>query len=57
MIIGKTEFIKNIIKVISLMDSGMYYPIQMGAIEAMNQNSEWFKRLNIEYFKRFPKHH
>ncbi|AER40397.1 MAG: aminotransferase class I/II-fold pyridoxal phosphate-dependent enzyme [Flavobacteriales bacterium] len=52
MIIGKKEFIKNIIKVKSLMDSGMYYPIQMGAIEAMNQNSEWFKKLNIEYFKR-----
>ncbi|WP_185874093.1 pyridoxal phosphate-dependent aminotransferase [Blattabacterium cuenoti] len=52
MIIGKKEFIKNILKVKSQMDSGMYYPIQIGAIEAMNQYSEWFKRLNIEYCKR-----
>ncbi|WP_394798646.1 pyridoxal phosphate-dependent aminotransferase [Blattabacterium cuenoti] len=52
MIIGKKEFIQNIIKVKSQMDSGMYYPIQIGAIEAMNQNSEWFEKLNIEYTKR-----
>ncbi|AWU43753.1 aminotransferase [Blattabacterium sp. (Cryptocercus kyebangensis)] len=52
MIIGKKEYIKNILKVKSLINSGMYYPIQIGAIEAMNQDSEWFKRLNIEYLKR-----
>ncbi|WP_185856436.1 pyridoxal phosphate-dependent aminotransferase [Blattabacterium cuenoti] len=52
MIIGKKEFIQNIIKVKSQMDSGMYYPIQIGAIEAMNQNSEWFENINIEYTKR-----
>nr|WP_185851822.1 aminotransferase class I/II-fold pyridoxal phosphate-dependent enzyme [Blattabacterium cuenoti] len=52
MIIGKKEFIQNIIKVKSQMDSGMYYPIQIGAIEAMNQNSEWFEKLNQEYTKR-----
>ncbi|WP_185850065.1 pyridoxal phosphate-dependent aminotransferase [Blattabacterium cuenoti] len=52
MVIGKPEFIQNIIKVKSQMDSGMYYPIQIGAIEAMNHDSEWFKKLNTEYFKR-----
>ncbi|WP_185877086.1 pyridoxal phosphate-dependent aminotransferase [Blattabacterium cuenoti] len=52
MVIGKKEFIKNILKVKSQMDSGMYYPIQIGAIEAMNHNSEWFNEINIKYSKR-----
>lgn len=52
MIIGKKEFIKNILKVKSQMDSGMYYPIQIGAIEAMNHNSKWFQKLNREYIQR-----
>ncbi|WP_185849484.1 pyridoxal phosphate-dependent aminotransferase [Blattabacterium cuenoti] len=52
MIIGKKEFIQNILKIKSQMDSGMYYPIQIGAIEAMNHDSKWFEKLNIEYLKR-----
>ncbi|WP_185857582.1 pyridoxal phosphate-dependent aminotransferase [Blattabacterium cuenoti] len=52
MIIGKKEFIQNILKIKSQMDSGMYYPIQIGAIEAMNHDSEWIEKLNIEYIKR-----
>ncbi|WP_185858217.1 pyridoxal phosphate-dependent aminotransferase [Blattabacterium cuenoti] len=52
MIIGKKEFIQNILKIKSQMDSGMYYPIQIGAIEAMNHNSKWFEELNVEYIKR-----
>ncbi|WP_185858777.1 pyridoxal phosphate-dependent aminotransferase [Blattabacterium cuenoti] len=52
MIIGNKELLKNILKVKSQMDSGMYFPIQVGAIEAMNHDSKWFEKLNIEYFKR-----
>lgn len=52
MIIGKKEFIHNILKIKSQMDSGMYYPIQIGAIEAMNHDSKWVEKLNIEYIKR-----
>ncbi len=52
MLIGNQEFLNNILKVKSQMDSGMYYPIQIGAIEAMNQHNSWFDKLNIEYSKR-----
>ncbi|WP_185863503.1 pyridoxal phosphate-dependent aminotransferase [Blattabacterium cuenoti] len=52
MIIGKKEFIRNILKIKSQMDSGMYYPIQIGAIEAMKHDSKWFEKLNREYFQR-----
>ncbi|BBA17234.1 pyridoxal phosphate-dependent aminotransferase [Blattabacterium cuenoti] len=52
MVIGKKKFIHNILKIKSQMDSGMYYPIQIGAIEAMNHDLKWIEGLNIEYFKR-----
>ncbi|WP_185871338.1 pyridoxal phosphate-dependent aminotransferase [Blattabacterium cuenoti] len=52
MVIGKKEFIHNISKTKSQMDSGMYYPIQIGAIEAMKNHHDWFKKLNVEYSKR-----
>ena len=34
------------------MHSGMYYPIQIGAIEAMKNNLNWFNIINNEYSKR-----
>ncbi|WP_185865279.1 pyridoxal phosphate-dependent aminotransferase [Blattabacterium cuenoti] len=54
MVIGNKNFIRNILKVKSQMDSGMYYPIQMGAIEAMknNKTKDWFIILHKEYTKR-----
>ncbi|WP_185851231.1 pyridoxal phosphate-dependent aminotransferase [Blattabacterium cuenoti] len=52
MIIGKGDFIKNIVKVKSQMDSGMFFPIQIGAIEAFNYGEKWFKKLNMEYIRR-----
>ncbi|WP_185883156.1 pyridoxal phosphate-dependent aminotransferase [Blattabacterium cuenoti] len=52
MVIGKREFIQNILKVKSQMDSGMYYPIQIGAIEALKHDIQWFRKINEEYMKR-----
>ncbi|WP_185855751.1 pyridoxal phosphate-dependent aminotransferase [Blattabacterium cuenoti] len=52
MVIGKKEFINNILKVKSQMDSGMYYPIQIGAVEAMKHGEDWFNKINKEYLKR-----
>ncbi|WP_185869301.1 pyridoxal phosphate-dependent aminotransferase [Blattabacterium cuenoti] len=52
MIIGKKEFIRNILKVKSQMDSGMYYPLQIASIEAMNNDLKWFNKLNREYLQR-----
>ena len=34
------------------MDSGMFYGIQKGAIEALHLSDEWFKNQNIEYKER-----
>lgn len=52
MLAGKKEHIDNIIKVKSQMDSGIYLPLQIGAIKAMSHSKEWFTYLNIEYRKR-----
>jgi len=52
MVLGSTEHINAILKVKSNMDSGMFYGIQKGAIEALKSNQDWFEELNKVYTAR-----
>lgn len=52
MVSGKSEFIDAILQVKSNMDSGMFYGIQKGAIEALQCGKEWFDVQNTIYTKR-----
>ncbi len=52
MLLGNNEYIKSTLKVKSNMDSGMFYGIQKGAIEALKSSDNWFKDLNSTYQKR-----
>ena len=52
MVLGKSEYINDILKVKSNMDSGMFYGIQKGAIEALNCSKMWFVSLNSVYEQR-----
>ncbi|WP_044402815.1 pyridoxal phosphate-dependent aminotransferase [Lacinutrix sp. Hel_I_90] len=52
MVLGKAAFINAILKVKSNMDSGMFYGIQKGAIEALNCSKFWFASLNSVYEER-----
>jgi aspartate/methionine/tyrosine aminotransferase len=52
MLTGSAEHLQNVIKVKSNMDSGMFYGIQKGAIEALNSSQNWFKDLNKIYTER-----
>jgi len=52
MVLGNSNFINQILKVKSNMDSGMFYGIQKGAIEALHLSDEWFQNQNIEYKER-----
>ncbi|WP_296148574.1 aminotransferase class I/II-fold pyridoxal phosphate-dependent enzyme [uncultured Flavobacterium sp.] len=52
MVSGKSEFIDAILKVKSNMDSGMFYGIQKGAIEALKCGKEWFDGQSEIYAKR-----
>ncbi len=52
MLLGKQEFLAQVLKVKTQMDSGMFYGIQKGAIEALQLSTDWFKQLNSVYIER-----
>lgn len=49
---GNSVYIKNILKVKSNMDSGMFRPLQMAAAEALNNPPEWYDSINEVYTNR-----
>ena len=52
MIAGDAACIKEILKVKSQMDSGIFRPLQLAAVEALNAGEDWFTELNAEYHRR-----
>ena len=52
MVLGNTAYISEILKVKSNMDSGMFYGIQKGAIEALQLSDTWFTVQNKIYEER-----
>jgi LL-diaminopimelate aminotransferase len=52
MVLGNPTLIDAVLKVKSNMDSGMFYGIQKGAIEALKLGKDWFGRQNEIYTKR-----
>ncbi len=52
MVLGNSHHIEQILKVKSNMDSGMFYGIQKGAIEALHLSDDWFQNQNKEYEER-----
>ena len=52
MVAGAADVVSEILKVKSQMDSGMFKPLQLAAIEALKQGPEWFAELNAEYRRR-----
>ena len=52
MLSGKAAVLKEVLKVKSNMDSGMFYGLQQGAIAALEMSPEWFAKLNETYRRR-----
>ena len=52
MVLGDANYINEILKVKSNMDSGMFYGIQKGAIEALRLSDDWFLAQNKIYEER-----
>ncbi len=52
MVAADAEVISEILKVKSQMDSGMFKPLQLAAIQALAQGGDWFAELNAEYRRR-----
>jgi aspartate/methionine/tyrosine aminotransferase len=49
---GRQKYINTVLKVRSNMDSGMFYPLQMAAIRALELGDDWFDQLNQTYSSR-----
>lgn len=52
MLVGNYDFLKSVLAVKSNMDSGMFYGIQKGVVEALNSSELWFHSLNSIYKTR-----
>jgi len=52
MVAGNSDYIKEILKVKSNMDSGMFLPMQMAAVEALNNPESWYDTVNEVYTTR-----
>ena len=52
MVAGDADMIREILKVKSQMDSGMFRPLQLAAVSALDEGEEWFRALNAEYRRR-----
>jgi LL-diaminopimelate aminotransferase len=55
MLMGKAEFINPVLRFKSNMDSGMFLPLQMAAVQALQNDKSWFESLNETYRKRQQK--
>ena len=55
MLMGKAEFISPVLRFKSNMDSGMFLPLQMAAVQALQNDKSWFESLNETYRKRQQK--
>ena len=52
MVAGDNDYIKEILKVKSNMDSGMFLAMQTAAEEALNSPESWYDTVNEKYVKR-----
>jgi LL-diaminopimelate aminotransferase len=52
MVAGNSDYIKEILKVKSNTDSGMFLPMQMAAVEALNNPESWYDTVNEAYTRR-----
>jgi len=52
MLASNSQFIQWILKVKSNIDSGMFRPLQLAAVEALNNGKEWYESMNRTYAER-----
>ena len=55
MLAGKAEYLQTILRFKSNMDSGMFKPLQLAAVEALKNSADWYADLNAIYTKRREK--
>ncbi|MGX5819648.1 pyridoxal phosphate-dependent aminotransferase [Chitinophaga lutea] len=55
MLVGKAAFLNDVLRFKSNMDSGMFQPVQMAAVAALQLGPEWYAELNRIYAGRRKK--
>lgn len=51
-LVGNRDRIREVLRFKSNMDSGMFKPLQLAAVEALNQSDIWYDRVNDTYQSR-----
>jgi aspartate/methionine/tyrosine aminotransferase len=51
-LVGNAHRISDVLRFKSNMDSGMFKPLQLAAVEALKQSDEWYKKVNDVYRTR-----
>ncbi len=52
MLVANPQFVEWVLRVKSNVDSGMFKPLQLAAVEALALGDEWYEQLNDVYAKR-----
>jgi LL-diaminopimelate aminotransferase len=55
MLSGKAEYLSDVLRFKSNMDSGMFQSVQLAAVEALKADADWYADLNKTYKKRQKK--
>jgi len=51
-LVGNETLIKYVLTVKSNVDSGMFLPLQLAAVQALNSSDNWYEELNVHYERR-----
>jgi LL-diaminopimelate aminotransferase len=54
-LVGRADYLSDVLRFKSNMDSGMFLPVQVAAVEALNADAEWYADLNKIYAERQQK--
>jgi aspartate/methionine/tyrosine aminotransferase len=52
MLAGRADYLKVVLRFKSNMDSGMFKPVQLAAVQALKSPASWYERLNGVYAER-----
>ena len=54
-LVGKAAYLDDVLRFKSNMDSGMFLPVQMAAVKALQHDESWYEHLNAAYARRREK--
>jgi LL-diaminopimelate aminotransferase len=54
-LVGRADYLSDVLRFKSNMDSGMFLPVQVAAVEALNADADWYAGLNKIYAERQQK--